>query len=268
MRKKLFKKKFLSVALALVLSAGLSFGAKAYATGTAGIVNSFNAYYSYTHSYYPNGQGGANLNNYNLSLEGAPFPVPVWGQINFSKDFASGNKNASIGNENYNNEFYGAKLGYAFSVNRNLTIIPNIGYEYVTDKLNGTDNNYGICNGTPCGINFNETDHFNQFLFGIKTYYTPPIANLWIEGQAYYQHTVDAKFNEGVGGNNGYSFVNYSGTLTGGSGFEIGAKLGYAAYKTEYAIFSPFVGVNYENIGVDDTNIGVLGVNLGIKTSF
>ncbi len=259
MRKKMFKKKFLSVALALVLTAGLSFGAKAYA-GTAGIVNSFNAYYSYTHSYYPNGQGGADLNNYNLSLEGAPLAVPVWGQINFSKNFSSGDKSASIGSENYNNEFYGAKLGYAFSVTPNLTVIPNLGFEYMTAKLNGTQNIYDIA--------FNETDNLNQILLGAKVYYTPPVANLWIEGQAYYQHTTGAKFNEGIGGNNGYPYANFSNTLTDGSGYEVGAKLGYAAYKTRYAIFSPFIGVNYESIGVDNNNIGVLGLDLGIKTSF
>jgi hypothetical protein len=267
MKKKLFKNKFLSVALALALTAGLSFSAKAYA-GTAGVVNSFNVSYGYTHSYYPNGQGTADLNNYNLSLEGAPFPIPVWGQVNFSKNFSAGNKSADIGTENYNNEFYGAKVGYAFSVNRNLTIIPNVGYEYVTDELNGTDNSYGICNGISCGINFNETDHLNQILLGAKVYYTPPVANLWIEGQAYYQNSIGSKFNEGIGGNNGYPYMNYSGTLDNGSGFEIGAKVGYAALKTQYAIFSPFVGVNYESIGVDNTNIGILGVDLGVKTSF
>ncbi len=256
----MFKKLYILL-FAATVTLGLS--VNAFASGTAGIVNSFNAYYSYAHSYYPNGQGGVNLNNYNFSLEGAPLAVPVWGQLNFSKDFASGNKNASIGNENYNNEFYGAKLGYAFSINRSLTIIPNIGYEYITDKLNGTDDNYG-----GSGINFNETDHLNQFLFGVKAYYTPPVSNLWVEGQAYYQHSEGSKFNEGIGGNNGYPYINYAGTLDNGSGFNIGAKIGYAAYKTEYAIFSPFVGVNYENIGVDNTNIGILGVDLGIKTSF
>jgi hypothetical protein len=265
--RKIFKKKFLSVALALVLTAGLSFSAKAYA-GTAGVVNSFNAYYGYTHSYYPNGQGTADLNNYNLSLEGAPFPIPVWGQINFSKNFASGNKTAEIGPENYNNEFYGAKLGYAFSVNPNLTVIPNVGFEYVTAKLNGSDNNYGICNGVQCGINFNETTHLNQILLGAKVYYTPPVANLWFEAQAYYQNTTGAKLNEGIGGNNGYPYMNYSTTLNNGSGFEVGAKVGYAALKTQYAIFSPFVGVNYESIGVNSNNIGILGVDLGVKTSF
>ena len=253
--KKVFKGgMFLSAALALTLTVGLSFGAKAYA-GTAGVINSFNASYGYTHSYYPNGEGGADLNNYNLSLEGAPLVIPVWGQINFSKNFSSGNKSADIGPENYNNEFYGAKLGYAFSVNPDLTVVPNVGFEYVAAKLNGVENTYGIA--------FNETNNLNQMLLGAKVYYTPPVANLWIEGQAYYQHTTGAKINENIG-----AYVNYSSTLTDGSGYEVGVKVGYAAYKTRYAVFSPFIGVNYESIGVDNNNIGVLGLDLGIKSSF
>ncbi len=259
----MFKKLYILL-FAAAISLGLSFSSltPAFASGTA-ITNSFNAYYGYTRSSYPNGQGSVNLNDYNFNLEGAPLSIPVWGQLNFSKNFASGNKSASIGNENYNNEFYGAKLGYAFSINRSLTIIPNIGYEYVTDKLNGTDDNYG-----GSGINFNETDHFNQFLLGVKVYYTPNIANVWIEGQAYYQHAEGSKFNEGIGGNNGYPYTNYAGTLSNNSGYNFGVKVGYEAYKTSYADFSPFAGVNYESIGVDDTNIGILGFDLGVKTSF
>jgi len=229
-----FKKLF---SLFLVTVFTLGFVVKANASGVNSIVNSFNTFYSYSHSTYSEGGGSVDLNNYNVSLEGTPIQsLPVWGQVNFSKSFSNGD-------QNYNNEFYGAKLGYDVNVNRNFAIIPNIGYEYFA--THSSDNNY------------NELDNMNQVLLGVKVY-TTPTSNLWFEGQVYYQHSQGAK----------YVISGVSNSLKDNSGYEVGVKVGYIVYKTNYTDISPFGGINYESVGVGDSTIGIFGADLGIKVGF
>jgi hypothetical protein len=227
----------------------LAFIVKANAQNVNSVINSFNAYYSYTHTSYASRVGSVNLNNYNLSLEGAAPVIPVWGQINFSKNFASANQNAFFGSGKTNDTNYGVKLGYLINISSNLAVIPNIGYESITPKTNWTNNS---------GFSYSETDHLNQFLLGVKAYYTP-VQNFWVEGQAYYMH--------GVGNKVDYSVSSANTSLTNGSGYELGAKVGYEAYKTSNVILSPFVGLNYQHISTDN-NLDTVGILLGVKASF
>jgi hypothetical protein len=227
----------------------LAFIVKANAQNVNSVINSFNAYYSHTHTSYASRVGSANLNNYNLSLEGAAPTIPIWGQINYSNDFASGNIGASWGSGNFNKPSYGVKLGYLININSNLAIIPNIGYEFINTKINWTNNT---------GFNYSENDHLNQLLIGAKAYYTPA-QNFWVEGQAYYMH--------GVGNKSDYSVSSANASLTNGSGYELGAKVGYEAYKTSNVILSPFVGLNYQHITTDN-NLDTVGILVGVKASF
>ncbi|MHB8281255.1 MAG: autotransporter outer membrane beta-barrel domain-containing protein [bacterium] len=242
----MFRKLLMVFAVAVF---SLAFIVKANAQNVSSVINSFNAYYSYTHTSYASNVGSVNLNNYNFSLEGAAPVIPIWGQINYSRDFSSGNIGASFGNGSFNKPSYGAKLGYLININSNLAVIPNIGYEFINTKVNWTENS---------GFNYSENDHLNQLLLGVKAYYTPA-QNFWVEGQAYYMHGEGNKVSGSI------SSMNMS--LTNGSGYELGAKVGYEAYKTSNVILSPFVGINYNHISTDN-NLDTVGILLGVKASF
>ncbi|MCL4321249.1 MAG: hypothetical protein M0016_07460 [Deltaproteobacteria bacterium] len=218
----------------------------------------------------------ASLPGYGIKLSGIVSQnIPVYLSANFSTYVGNSDYTGALqttpptpiestdGSQYIN---YGINAGYTFNLyNGKLAIIPNVGYEWIKWNRNVK----GIILGTGDNVEHYE---FNHYDIGIRGYYFLT-HKFWLEGNYYYLINNSNKMTNNLG----------TADLGNKNGYELGAKIGYIAYRGNNIQVSPYVGINYiqDQEGQSPwmpTNSGIwqepadqsnqLIFNLGIKVGF
>ena len=247
---------------------------------TYSLINSVNLFYGTDYMHYAETYERQNMDNESASLPGygikfsgiiSPY-IPVYLSANFSTYAGNSDYTGALqtkpptpvestdGSQYIN---YGINVGYTFSLlNRRTAIIPNVGYEWV--KWNR--NLKAIFLDT--GDGYVEHYEFNHYSLGIRGY-------AFVTNKIWVESNIDYLINH----NNQMTTATGTFNLGNKNGYDLGAEVGYAAYRKNSIEVSPYAEVDYIQNQEGQSQIvngylepydqsNQLIFNLGIKVGF